>query len=143
MSSPPSIAQKKALKRVEKNAAVKRNKTTLSPDFLMRGELTAPTKLESISQLREEMTRVYRLVYQGKLVLTEATRLVYLLDRIIVAMKTEHEIEQAQKAYAKAWSGVVIIGKPQGEEFIDHAPTPPETQIPVFSPIDGDGSANG
>jgi len=133
----PPVARNKKLKSCEARAPRTPKEPKHEIALLAKGELTVPSKLESIGALREEMTRVYRLVFQGKLELTQATRLAYLLDRIITALKTEHDVEQAQQAYAKAWSGVLIIGNTQ--EVIDHAPTPPETHVPLFGPVDVDG----
>ena len=85
---------------------------------LHNGNIETPnrTSLDDVRGIRNEMTRVYRLVFQGKIMLEEATRLVYILREMIQAIKAETELDTLAKAYSKAWGGVAII---TDDEVID------------------------
>lgn len=87
------------------------------PPEIHNAGLRAPTELGSVKEIREEMARIYKMVFEGKVMLQDATKLAYYLDRMIQAMKTEVELAAIQGAYAKAWSGVTFIT--DDEEVID------------------------
>lgn len=87
------------------------------PPEIHNAGLRAPTELGSVKDIREEMARIYKMVFEGKVMLQDATKLAYYLDRMIQAMKTEVELAAIQGAYAKAWSGVTFIT--DDEEVID------------------------
>lgn len=87
------------------------------PPALHTAGLRPPSELETVKDIREEMARIYKMVFKGQVALADATRLAYYLDRMIQAIKTEVELNTIQAAYAKAWGGVMIIT--DDEEVID------------------------
>ncbi len=101
--------------RGDKNRATKlkdlaeKGKQELLPPSIHNAQLPAPTSLDNVSEIRAEMGRIYKLVFQGKIALEDATRLAYYLDKMIQAIKTETELNTIAAAYAKAWGGVAII----------------------------------
>ena len=108
--------------KVVKNRATKvkalaeQSKGELLPPLLGDAQIAPPTALNTVRDIREEMARIYKLVFKGKVALSDATRLVYYLDRMIQAIKTETELDTIASAYAKAWGGVSII---TDEDVID------------------------
>jgi len=111
--------------------AKEQNKGATLP-MLSKGEVQKPSfeKINNIQGVRNEMTRVYRLVFDGKIMLDEATRLTYILHQMIQAIRVESEIDALNQAYAKSWGGVNIIlpsggrneteVKPYDGEVIEH-----------------------
>lgn len=99
------------------DCAKKAKKDSPPPPALHTAGLRAPAELGTVKDIREEMARIYKLVFKGKVKLEDATRLAYYLDRMIQAIKTEVELNAVQAAYAKAWGGVMIIS--DDEEVID------------------------
>lgn len=79
--------------------------------MLSKGDIETPhaPAFDDIRGIKAEMVRVYRLVFQGKIMLEEATRLSYMLTQMIQAVKAEAELSEMQKAYAMAWGGVHIL----------------------------------
>ena len=104
----------KRLKPAEKALAARPAKAELIPAL---STLPTPHSLESIADVRAEYQRLYRFIFQGKLKLEDATKLFYLLDRMIAAKKAETELDELAKAYAKSWGGIRIIVP--SEEVID------------------------
>lgn len=102
----------------EKKTQTKRNKRLKALEesgsplpMLHRGEVYSPKTMQfdNIRGVRQEMTRVYKLVFDGKIMLDEATRLTYILHQMIQAIRVESEIDALNQAYAKSWGGVNII----------------------------------
>lgn len=93
------------------------NKQEVLPPELHDAKLPAPATLDTVGEIRAEMARIYKMVFQGKIMLSDATRLSYYLDNMIKAIKTETELNTIAAAYAKAWGGVRIITN--DEEVID------------------------
>lgn len=98
-----------------KELAAMGNQSVLPPEIHV-ANLPVPKSLESVVDIKGEMARIYKLVFEGKLALADATRLAYFLDKMIQAIKTQAELDVVQAAYAKAWGGVHII---TDEEAID------------------------
>lgn len=86
-----------------------KGKQELLPPEVGTAKLPAPGELETVADIRAEMRRIYKMVFEGKVMLADATRLAYYLDRMIQAIKTETELNTIAAAYAKAWGGVAII----------------------------------
>lgn len=98
-----------------KELAAKADQTVLPPE-IHNANLPAPRSLETVADIKNEMGRIYKLVFEGKIMLADATRLAYFLDKMIQSIKTQAELDVVQAAYAKAWGGVHII---TDEEAID------------------------
>lgn len=86
------------------------------PPEIHDAKLPVPGSLATVGDIRAEMERIYKMVFRGEIMLADATRLAYYLDRMIQAIKTETELNTIAAAYAKAWGGVAII---TDEEAID------------------------
>jgi hypothetical protein len=95
----------------------KAKEANLIPPEIHNANLPAPYRLETVRDIREEMSRIYKMVFKGKIMLSDATRLAYYLDKMIQAIKTETEMNAIAAAYAKAWGGINIIT--DNEEVID------------------------
>lgn len=74
-----------------------------------RVSLPPPPSLKTIKQVRKEMARVYRGVYKGDLTIQQAGSLIFMLDKIVKAMKDQVAVETIQKDYQAAWSGFAIV----------------------------------
>ncbi len=79
---------------------------------LTKGELQTPHRVQTLQDIRREIERVYRMVYKGKLHVSEATKLVYILDKLNKSLETEATVKELNKQYATAWNGVNIKGVP-------------------------------
>lgn len=95
-----------------KELATKGNQTVLPPE-IHHANLPAPTSLDTVLDIKNEMSRIYKLVFKGQIALADATRLAYYLDKMIQAIKTQAELDVVQAAYAKAWGGVNVITDPE------------------------------
>ena len=82
----------------------------------------APPDLGDVKAIRREMARVYRFIWQGKIMVEDATKLVFVLDKMVQAVKSEAEMAQLANAYMDAWSGIAITA-PAGEAAL-MAPAP-------------------
>lgn len=92
----------------------------IAPDVLpAKGEVVPPglheqspmphaMALDTLADVRTEMQSVYLLARRGKIRIEDATRLVYLLDRITSAIKTERELDQLESEYARAFTGLMV-----------------------------------
>lgn len=98
-------------------ACAAKSKSEVLPPVLHEANLPAPRSLETVKEIREEMARIYKLVFEGKIMIEQATKLAYYLDKMIQAIKTEVELDTIKAAYAQAWGGVNIITNE--EDFID------------------------
>lgn len=77
-----------------------------------------PVNLANIGEIRKELARIYRLVFKGKVELEDATRLAFILDKMVKAIKDEVELATLQNSYQDAWSGVSITApKGAGEKL--------------------------
>jgi hypothetical protein len=100
---------KKSPDKKTKQQMMQEKQSTVPALYLGNIETPHAGSLEDVKGIRAEMVRVYRLVFQGKIMLDEATRLSYMLTQMIQAVKAEAELDTLQKAYAKAWGGVMIL----------------------------------
>lgn len=119
-------------KKSKKKIATKRTQLLKESQALVpmlhTGNVQGPEtrQLETVGDMRREMQRVYRMVFRGELMLDEATRLIYILQNMIQAIKTENELNTLNDAYKKAWGGVAILIN-QNEEtdnVVDAKPIP-------------------
>lgn len=74
----------------------------------------APRTLVGIKEIRAEMARVYRFIFEGKIFPEDATKLIYMLDKMVQAIRSEAEMSAIMNQYQDAWSGVNVIA-PTGE----------------------------
>jgi hypothetical protein len=82
----------------------------------------APPTLVDVKAVRREMARVYRFVWENKIVIEDATKLVFVLDKMIQAFKSEAELAVLNNQYQDAWSGVMIT-PPEGGGALLAAPS--------------------
>lgn len=82
----------------------------------------APRNLKGVKEIRAEMARVYRMIFDNKIVPSDATKLIFILDKMVQAIKSEAEMAQIANAYMDAWSGITIT-PPAGERELP-APAP-------------------
>lgn len=64
--------------------------------------------LDNLRNIRREMEAIYKLARKGRILVEEATRLIYVLDQIGKAVKIEKEVEELQAAYSAAFQGMVV-----------------------------------
>lgn len=99
------------------------NAQVVLPPEIHDADLAPPKSLETVRDIREEMGRIYKLVFKGKVMLSDATRLAYYLDKMIQAIKTETELNTLAAAYSKAWGGVAILtNESEEQDVIEHNP---------------------
>ena len=103
------MTEKKLSRNQLKTQELKKNQSVLPTVHGGQIETPHPSNFDTVGGIRSEMVRVYRLVFQGKIMLDEATRLSYMLTQMIQAVKAEAELDTLQKQYAKAWGGVMIL----------------------------------
>ncbi len=70
------------------------------------------TGLGGIKELKAEMARVYRFVWLNKIAIEDATKLVFILDKMVQAVKNESEMALLLGQYQDAWGGVNVIAPP-------------------------------
>lgn len=98
------------------------NKDPKPQEIIQRGQVMAPLELHladferpdpeaisTVAGIRNEMTKVYRLVCAGKIRMEDATKLVYMLKEMVQVAKAEAELGALNDAYVKQWAGVQII----------------------------------
>lgn len=81
-----------------------------------------PKRFGSIADIFEEMQRVYRMVFEGKIHISDMTKMLYALNQMVQSVKAQKEIDTMEDAYAKQWQGVRIIApsdKDAGEALIE------------------------
>lgn len=100
---------KKSPEKKSKRQMMQEKQSTVPALYLGDVETPHAPAFDTIKGIRAEMVRVYRLVFQGKIMLEEATRLSYMLTQMIQAVKAEAELDTLNKQYAKAWGGVMIL----------------------------------
>lgn len=71
-------------------------------------KLNPPNSLATITDIRREMARVYRFVFDRHIYPEDATKLIFVLDKMVQAFRHEAELAQLQNSYQDAWSGVTI-----------------------------------
>lgn len=90
------------------------------------------TGLNGIKEIRAEMARVYRMIFRGDIDPSDATKLVFMLDKMVQAVKSEVEMAQLQNQYIGAWSGVAITAPAGAAPLLAARPhaeiIPPEKQ---------------
>ena len=91
----------------------------------------APHDLGDVKAIRREMARVYRFIWQKKISIDDAVRLVACLDKMVQAVKSEAEMATLQNAYLEAWSGVNITPPAGGAPLL--APSP---QAEILGPVE-------
>ena len=104
-----TVKEKKRARGKLSNLKDAANAQEVIPAEIHDAKLPAPASLDTVRDIREEMARIYKLVFKGKIMLSDATKLAYYLDKMIQAIKTETELNTIAAAYAKAWGGVAII----------------------------------
>lgn len=84
-----------------------------APDVVVeKGEgvrLPPPPTLKSIKDIKREMARVYRGIYRGELTIQQAGSLIFMLDKIVKAIKDQVAVDTVQKEYQGAWTGFAIV----------------------------------
>lgn len=81
-----------------------------------------PRELKTIKGMRVEMSRVYRLVFENKIYPEDATKLIFILDKMVQSVRHEAEMNQLANAYQDAWSGVNIVPPEGGPALLAPAP---------------------
>lgn len=84
--------------------------------------LELPRSLNDIKGIRAEMARVYRGQFDGKVAPEDATKLIFILNIMVQAVRHEAEMAELQKQYQDAWSGVGIIAPAGGPALPVPAP---------------------
>jgi hypothetical protein len=91
-----------------------------------------PVSLTGIKEIRAEMARVYRMIFRNEIYPEDATKLVFMLDKMVQAVKSEVEMAQLQNQYIGAWSGVAITAPAGAAPLLAARPhaeiIPPEKQ---------------
>lgn len=82
----------------------------------------APRNLSDIKAIRAEMARVYRMIFEGNIFPEDATKLVFILNNMVQAIRHEAEMSQLMNAYQDAWSGVNITAPEGGPALLAPAP---------------------
>lgn len=116
---------------------------TGSPDILQpakRFQCKPPSNLSDIKAVRREIARVYRYVWEQKVFIEDATRLVFILNAMIQAFKDEAALAALQNQYQDAWSGVGIIAPTGKEGALLAAPATQEIIPPAKSEEETDES---
>lgn len=91
----------------------------LLPPTLSSGTIAGPgKKLNTLGDIQKEQNRIYELVYEGKMHVTDYTKLMYGLMQMTSTLKSKAELDVLEEAYIKQWQGVRIIA-PEGEEIPD------------------------
>lgn len=100
-------------KQIEKRLALQ-GKGELCPPDIGSGTVEQPKELKTMGDIINEQMRLYKLVFAGKLAITDYTKLMYGLQHIIQGFKAKSEMDALEDAYIKQWRGVEIIA-PQAE----------------------------
>ncbi len=79
-----------------------------NPD-LVTGGLERPRTLKTIKDVRLEMARVYRAIFDGKITIQQAGSLIFMLDKMIKGIKDQVAVDTVQKEYQGAWTGFAIV----------------------------------
>lgn len=91
----------------------------LIPPSVGSGLIVRPEKgIRTLGDIAEEQDRLYGLVFDGKLHISDYTKLMYGLGQMSNVMKSKAELDALEDAYIKQWQGVRIIA-PAGEEIPD------------------------
>lgn len=90
------------------------------PPERQRIAVEGPRPLTGIKEIRAEMARVYRGIFDNKIFPEDATKLIFILDKMVQAVKSEVEMAQLQNQYIGAWSGVAITA-PAGAQALPTA----------------------
>lgn len=115
-----------------KQIAEKYAEGELCPPSLSSGTVKKARKFETIGDVINEQKRLYLMVFDGELALSELTKLMYALQQIIQGFKAKSEMDALEDAYIKQWQGVKIIA-PEGEPL----PKDPHDQAIEGEVIDG------
>lgn len=92
---------------------------TLIPPSLDEGGITGPKKrISTLGDIAKEQDRLYGLVFEGKLHISDFTKLMYGLGQMSSVLKNKAELDALEDAYIKQWQGVRIIA-PAGEDIPD------------------------
>jgi hypothetical protein len=85
-----------------------------NPD-LVTGSLEQPRSLKTIKDVRLEMARVYRGIYAGKLTIQQAGSLIFMLDKLVKAIKDQVSIDALSQNYMQAWGGFSIVAPSEAD----------------------------
>ena len=75
----------------------------------VKGALERPRTLKSIKEVRLEMARIYRAIFDGKLTIQQAGSLIFMLDKLVKAIKGQIAVDTAAQAYMQSWAGFSIV----------------------------------
>lgn len=91
----------------------------LIPPPLSSGIVPKPDKkLSTLGDIQNEQNRLYELVFEGMMAITDYTKLMYGLMQMTNTLKNKAELDALEDAYIKQWQGVRIIA-PEGESVPD------------------------
>jgi hypothetical protein len=77
--------------------------------------------LNTVSRCREEMARIYRSVRDGSLPLEDATRLIYILGKIVSAIKAAQESDDIDGELARTpFRGIILSQSTANSEVSDN-----------------------
>ncbi len=92
----------------------------LIPPSLGEGGVEKPKqRIKTLGDISDEQDRLYGLVFEGMLHISDYTKLMYGLGQMSNVIKNKAELDALEDAYIKQWQGVRIIA-PEGEEIPDH-----------------------
>lgn len=102
------------MKKKGENRGEKIQKLAAQAPVILDGDrekikLPPPPNLKNIKDIKREMARVYRGVYRGELTIQQAGSLIFMLDKIVKAIKDQVAVDTVSQAYMQSWTGFSII----------------------------------
>lgn len=90
----------------------------LPPDHLPPDVHRQPPKLETLGEVKQEIARVYRAVWEGRIAVGDGTRLTYMLTQLSKTIEAQEKLDEIDALLAKIpFRGLSVIG-PGGLERI-------------------------